>query len=141
MHQIDCFHLGVKGLIRNNERKILLLERNHPSAKIYWDIPGGRLHKGEMPLDTLRREVEEETGLKEFYRIQPFSLELTEIRIPEGHTDVGLIFSIFLCDIKVPFDPKLSREHKTYGWFPPFEAAEKLIQYPSEFLIRLSNLG
>lgn len=42
---IDCFHIGVKALIVNQENHVLLLERNHPIKGIYWDLPGGRLHK------------------------------------------------------------------------------------------------
>ena len=43
----DTFHLGVKALIFEAEGKILLLERNHPVKNLYWDIPGGRLQKGD----------------------------------------------------------------------------------------------
>ena len=33
---------------------------NHNGKK--WSLPGGRLHKGELPLDGLKREVREEIG-------------------------------------------------------------------------------
>lgn len=60
----DCFHLGVKALIFNEKNKMLLLERHHPSKKMYWDIPGGRLLRGESLIETLIREVKEETGFE-----------------------------------------------------------------------------
>ena len=62
-YKIDAFHVGVKALIFNAEGEVLLLERDHPIKQIYWDLPGGRLHKGESFMDTLVREVKEETGL------------------------------------------------------------------------------
>lgn len=139
-HRVDCFHLGVKALVRCQEGKILLLERHHQSQKIYWDIPGGRLHRGESLKETLLREVEEETGLKEIETIQPYDMILTDIRIPFENDNVGLIFSIFLCNILVPFHPKLSDEHKNFDWFTPLEASQKLIQYPNDFRENLARL-
>lgn len=136
----DCFHLGVKALILNNEGKLLLLERDLPSKK-YWDIPGGRLQKGESLMDTLVREVKEETGLDHFNQVCPFTMLLTNIRIRTQDDEVGLIFSVFRCDISGPFDPVLSDEHTNFGWFTPLEAAQKLInQYPIEFIENLSRL-
>lgn len=45
----EIFHLGVKALINNNKRKILLLEKNSAISKStnpeHWDLPGGRLDK------------------------------------------------------------------------------------------------
>lgn len=40
---LDSFHIGAKALIFNNENKVLLLERDHPIKKLYWDIPGRRV--------------------------------------------------------------------------------------------------
>jgi len=136
----DCFHLGVKALIRNNEGKLLLLQRDHPSQNKYWDIPGGRLQKGKTILATLRREIEEEIGLKKIQEIYPFEMILTDMRIAQADGDVGLIFSIFLCDVPEPFEPILSEEHMNFEWFTPLQAAQKLIQYPADFLKKLENL-
>lgn len=74
----DCFHLGVKVLILNPEQKVLLLERNHPIKGIYWDILGGRLQRGESQMDTLFREIKEETGLGNFSEVHPFIMTLLE---------------------------------------------------------------
>jgi 8-oxo-dGTP diphosphatase len=43
--------------------RVLLARRAHPPFKGFWDIPGGFLDEGEAPLDGLRRELKEETGL------------------------------------------------------------------------------
>lgn len=137
----DSFHLGVKALIFNCNGKVLLLERDHPIKKIYWDIPGGRLQKGESLMDTLLREVKEETGLDRMNEIYPFSTVLTEIRIPIDDDSVGLLFSIFRCNLSIPFQPILSSEHINFGWFTPFEATQKLkSQYPNEFIVNLAKL-
>lgn len=141
MSKEDCFHLGVKALIFNPKRKLLLLERNHPQKIIYWDIPGGRMHRGESLIETLRREVKEETGFKSIQQITPLTMIHTEIRIPLSSGDVGLIFSIFCCHLSTCSDPILSEEHQNFGWFTPNEAAKKLkSHYPQHFIEKLNNL-
>ena len=64
----DIFNLGIKAIIKNSEGKILLLRVNLDQLQVkdkgaYWDIPGGRIHKGSTVEETLKREVEEETGI------------------------------------------------------------------------------
>jgi 8-oxo-dGTP pyrophosphatase MutT (NUDIX family) len=51
---------GVKCLITDGERVLLVRHTYGPRA---WDLPGGRGRRGEDPLDTARREMEEELGL------------------------------------------------------------------------------
>lgn len=140
-YEHDFFHVGVKALIFNTEGEVLLLERDHPIKKMYWDIPGGRLQKGESLMDTLVREVKEETGLDGINEFYPFTMVLTDIRIPIDDDSVGLIFSIFHCNLSIPFQPILSSEHINFGWFTPFEASQKLkAQYPIEFIEKLTRL-
>lgn len=43
----DTFHLGVKAIFRNPNKEMLLLERRSNFNQNYWDLPGGRLQKGE----------------------------------------------------------------------------------------------
>lgn len=47
------------GLVFNSENKILFIYR-----KGYWDLPKGKVEKGEALEETALREVEEETGVK-----------------------------------------------------------------------------
>lgn len=141
-HKEDCFHLGIKALILTPKGKVLLLKRHHPVKGIYWDIPGGRLQKGESQMDTLLREIKEETGLNNVCEVQPFMMALTNIRIPVLEGDVGLIFSIFLINISESFNPILSDEHVDNEWCSLLTAAEKLKkQYPSEFIENIIRLG
>src|SRR5213075_516363 len=47
------------GLVKNEKKEILLIFRRG-----HWDLPKGKLDKGESLEDCAVREVEEETGLK-----------------------------------------------------------------------------
>ena len=140
-HKEDSFHLGVKALILNPDNKILLLERNHPSKGIYWDIPGGRLLKGESQMDTLNRELKEEIGLDHIYKVHFLMMTLTDIRISAQEGEFGLIFSIFILNVSDSFQPILSDEHINFEWCTLLEASERLkFQYPNEFIKKLLSL-
>ncbi len=137
----DCFHLGVKVLLCTNERKILLLEKQHRIKGIYWDLPGGRLQKGETVTETLRRETKEETGFHYLDGAAPFDMILTNIRIPTNSSEVGLILSIYHCNIGSSFIPKLSTEHISFGWFSFSETAQLLAtQYPTSFTEKIARI-
>jgi 8-oxo-dGTP pyrophosphatase MutT (NUDIX family) len=54
------------GLVQNEKKEYLLIFRRGK-----WDLPKGKLDKGEKLEDCAIREVEEETGLKEVKLIKP----------------------------------------------------------------------
>ena len=47
------------GLVRNDKDELLMIYRNK-----HWDLPKGKMEKGETPDETAIREVEEECGIK-----------------------------------------------------------------------------
>jgi 8-oxo-dGTP pyrophosphatase MutT (NUDIX family) len=141
----DTFHLGIKALIQNKESKILLLKVNPKELKnakeAYWDIPGGRIQRGASVKATLLRELEEETGISKVQKITPFSMVLSNIRIPLDEDDVGLVLGTYICTVNDAKDIKISKEHTEYSWFAPKKAAELLqVKYPKEFVEKLRDL-
>ena len=84
---------GAQALVEREGRVLLGRRRDDPAAG-RWDIPGGFVEEQEHPLDALRRELREETGLEielvEFLGMwmQPYNdrnvLSLTWLARPTG---------------------------------------------------------
>jgi len=135
----DLFQLGIKALIVNSDGKILLLKVNKEMLKgfsgdPYWDIPGGRIHRGSTIEETLKREVKEETGITNITNTTPLAMVLSNIRIPWNNSDTGLILSVYVCEVNEPAEVILSNEHTEFRWFEPKEAGALLqVKYPKEF--------
>ncbi len=58
--------LAVAAFIFNQENKVLIIEKA-PGDKIdagLWSVPGGKVEPAESVLDALKREVDEEVGIK-----------------------------------------------------------------------------
>lgn len=139
------FYVGVKGLIRNKEGKILLLKsslRNHTiEAKPYWDIPGGRIEKGQDALSTLKREIKEETDLSKISDVQFFSSIISNHEILIGEAEkAGLVLMVYTLEIPGGSKIVLSPEHTEYQWVSNQKAAKRLAdKYPKEFTDKILN--
>ncbi len=57
---MNKFTVGIFGIIFNSKNEVLLCHRRDYDL---WNLPGGKLEKGETPWDGLKREIKEETGL------------------------------------------------------------------------------
>lgn len=98
---MSLFSVSIKALIVENQRTILLKnERNE------WELAGGKLERGESPMDCVVREVSEELGL----RVNVKSI-LDSWLYEVGRKQVLIV--TYLCksqdDLK---NAKLSLEHK-----------------------------
>jgi len=105
------FAIAAKALILRKS-KLLLLKRkdNNPHYAGKWDIPGGRIHPGEDPIQGLIRECAEEIGL----RIQL----IAPIGVNHFARDDGqaITMIIFLCEMKGSDKVVLSDEHVEAVW-------------------------
>ena len=60
-----AYGLTMRGIIRNDAGEILILKR-HPKSSTdpcMWELPGGKVERGEHFSDALVREIAEETSL------------------------------------------------------------------------------
>ncbi len=138
------FQVGIKALITNGEGKILVLDSGEWHLKHqtrHWDIPGGRIQEGHSVLETLQREVEEETGIKKISNPEFFTAVVSNFKdVPiDGHM-VGLLLMVY--KVIIPENSKivLSNEHSGYEWVDKKEAAKRLAyKYPLEFTTLLSE--
>lgn len=137
------FYVGIKGLIKNKEGHYLLLEADvtgHSiNTAVYWDIPGGRIEQGSDAISTLRREIQEETGITELYDIAFLTSVISHHEILLG-TDqkAGLVLMVYIVQIADDASIELSKEHTSYEWVEAAEAAKRLSnKYPQEFTAQL----
>ncbi len=123
--------VGVKILLKNNEGKYLIVHRlleKYPGAKGSWDIPGGRINRGETLLANLKREVREETGLALIETPEIFGVQ-DILRVKNKHI-IRLTYQ-GLTNGKV----NLSEEHDDYLWL----SLDKLKFFP-DLDVYLKNL-
>jgi len=96
------------GIVFTDGYKILLLRRVGGKAADHdgkWCIPGGKTEAGETPLDTARRECQEEIGAVKGSKFAQFD-----------EKDGQHIFTVYMFKVPYPFDVKLSEEHDQSDW-------------------------
>ncbi|MBU5687829.1 MAG: NUDIX hydrolase [Candidatus Aenigmatarchaeota archaeon] len=145
MSNEEQYHLGIKALILNKQNQVLILKTNPEELKgdktIHWDLPGGRVKKGDSIETTLRKEVKEELDIDKIEILSHFDSFISNIRIPVKDYDVGLILFVYKCKIDENSKIKLSFEHTEYKWASIEEAKELLsYKYPKSFIEKLDFL-
>lgn len=107
---------AVKGIVRHDNRILIVQRAAADSGGGTWECPGGKIDFGEQPEDSLIREIREETGLTVTVdKIAYASSILT-------HPDRQVILLVYFCTA-VTSSVTLSEEHDAYLW-----ADEQLIR-------------
>ncbi|MDE1857892.1 MAG: NUDIX domain-containing protein [Thaumarchaeota archaeon] len=105
--------------------------RETPGGRMYlllqnagrWDFPKGGVEEGESEMDTVVREVQEETGLKDLKFLPGFRKVIEYFYRRSGknvHKQV-----VYLLASTSNHTVKISFEHQGYGWFSFREAVKK----------------
>lgn len=139
----DLFKLGLKAIFQNSKSKILFVRTSserRDKAHDYWDLPGGKIQKGETIEEALKREVFEEIGVDKFDMGDLCAVDISKLRKFTDEQDHGLILFAYLCqgDIK---QISISDEHSEFGWFDAEEIANSLLtKYNESFIEKLKEL-
>ena len=104
------FGLSVKVIVQNKNGRCLLLKRSMKSKGNpgKWDLPGGKVDKGENFDEALLREVREETGIT-------ISLEHV-IGAGESETATHRVAYLFMNGTLIDGTVHLSDEHIDHTW-------------------------
>lgn len=128
-------YLGVKAVIMQ-DGKLLVLERFDSKGQLFWDMPGGRMAKGEDMLQTLRRELREELPSLENYTIGDL---LTVHKKPEVLNDGTELCILYYRVLAPTFEVVLSDEHHAYHWMTETEVAALPARFPQVYLPFFKN--
>lgn len=108
--------------------KIFYLLLHYPSsaksAKDYWDFPKGHIENQEKEIETVKREVKEETGLDDLKFVEGFKTGIKYFFRVEGRT-VFKIVTFYLAQTETK-EVIISDEHIGYDWLPYEQAKEQL---------------
>ena len=102
---------SAKALILHDGK--LLLNRCVSRLGVYYALPGGGQHDGELLTEAVRREVMEETGLTvEPMRLSAIFESVTENR--DGYLNAHKMYFVFLCRYLSDVPGKVPSEKDTY---------------------------
>jgi ADP-ribose pyrophosphatase YjhB (NUDIX family) len=107
---------AVEGLLER-DGKVLLAKRGIEPRRGYWDLPGGFLEEGEEPLDGLRREVREETGLE----VDPVEWLGTHLEPYDNYFVLGLTWLV-----AGEGEPRPADDVEELAWFGPGELPHEM---------------
>ena len=100
---------------------VLIQQFRYPAQQLFWEVPAGKIDRGEDPFTTANRELEEETGYRSkewtyighFYPAIGYADEVIHVYLAEGlipgrqNTDEDEFLSVY----RVPFNEVVDMIH------------------------------
>ncbi len=115
---------GVQGILERDGR-VLLARRALEPRRGHWDLPGGFLEETEEPVDGLRREFLEETGLE----VEPVELLRIDIEPYDGRH----VFSVTWI-VRGDGEPRPADDVAELRFFAPSELPAEMA-FPGQSLV------
>lgn len=104
-------------IVEDEAGRVLLARRAIEPYRGMWDTPGGYLEEGEHPLDGLRRELLEETGLT----VEPKVFLGAFMDWYGDAPDANATLNLFWTARVVSVDPAPDDDVAELRWFAPYE--------------------
>lgn len=132
----------IVGYSKNNKKGkveyILLKRKLHWKG---WEFPKGKIESKETKIETAKRELKEETGLK-LIKIKKFNFSgkyLYKNLLKDRPGLGGQTFSLYAAEVKKGKVSLDKREHSGHKWFSFFEAEKKLTWPNQKKSLRIVN--
>ena len=124
-HDGNGIYLGAAFAFMFDERgRFLLLEERPERRKYMYDLPGGTLGPAEDPIDGLRREVREETGLS-----LDLASPLCYLKWDSHESGYPILVAFYVARMTgVHTAVETSSEHSGYRWVTPTEYREEALE-------------
>jgi ADP-ribose pyrophosphatase YjhB (NUDIX family) len=146
--RVDCRSCGFVGYANpaptacavcvDDDGRILLARRAGEVFNGAWDLPGGFVDEDEHPLDCIRRELREETGLD----VEPLDfLGVWMDRYSEDESGPSTLNLYWTAQV-VGGDPQAADDVSELRWFAPYElppAEEIAFRNVAQVLLRFRN--
>jgi ADP-ribose pyrophosphatase YjhB (NUDIX family) len=101
----------------DDDRRLLLARRAHEPFRGLWDTPGGFVEEDEHPLDALRRELREETGLE----IEPLAFFGVWMDVYGDAVGAQTTLNLYWTARVVGGEASPADDVAELGWFAPAE--------------------
>ena len=126
---------------RKEKGKIYYLLLNYSAigklSKTYWGFSKGTIEQGEKEIDTIKREVAEETGIKDLDFIEGFK-ETEKYFFKHGRETIFKTVYFLLAETKTE-EVKLSFEHLDFKWLTYEEAIKQLTFKNAKEILQKAN--
>ncbi|MFY1632707.1 NUDIX hydrolase [Solwaraspora sp. WMMB335] len=126
-------------LLTHADEVLLALRHGTGFADGQWNLPSGKLERGEHALDAVAREAYEEIGV----RFDPADLRLAATvhrRNTDGSTRIGLVFAAEFVPARHT-EPVNAEPHKCagIGWFPAGRFPSNTLPYTADCVTAARN--